>query len=423
LDVNASSSPPRFLLSVLGKDLIDHSVLVAEFAGEEQVKFQDAAEENYATEDRMAVKGKPTVSVIIPAYNAQAFIEETIRSVQQQTYPNLEILVVDDGSKDCTSAIVERYAKDDPRIRLFSQQNKGVAAARNLAISEATGKYIAPIDADDIWYPTKIERQVDALERAGEKAGVAYTWSVSLDDKSRVVDAGPKWDLEGEVYQALVLRNFIGNASVPMFRRSALETVGGYNEQMRALDAQGCEDWDICLRCAERYEYCVVKEYLVGYRCYSESMSYNHAAMGRSYDIVMNEVRRRHAEIDARVYRWSRSIFYLYLTHKSNVCGDLRNSLRWLVGALREDKAVLLLPWVVRCLLTRSARLSIAFAMQCLGKDGSRWCRIKPPSATPVSNTTYEEVIATRDRIPRRLWDRVQLQRWVLITNHRSYSC
>ena len=371
----------------------------------------------------MALDPYPIVSVIIPAYNAEAFIEQTLKSVVQQTYPHLEILVVDDGSKDCTAAIVTEFAEKDPRIKFFQQQNKGVAAARNFAIARSSGKYIAPVDADDIWYPTKIERQVAALEYGGEKAAVAYTWSVSLDEKGNVVDAGPKWDLEGEVYQALVLRNFIGNASVPLFRRSALDEAGFYNEKLREEDAQGCEDWDICLRCAEKFEYRVVQDYLVGYRCYSESMSYNHAAMGRSYEFVMQEVRRRHPEIEQRVYRWSKSIFYLYLTHKSNVCGDIRNSLRWLLGALKEDKAVLLLPWVVRCLTTRLIRVSVASTLQYFGKDSSAWQRVRTVQPALVQPMSFEEVVACRDKLPVRLWDRVQLQRWVLITNYRSYSC
>jgi len=378
---------------------------------------------NYDREEPMAIDPHPIVSVIIPAYNAEAFIEQTLNSVLQQTYSDLEVIIVDDGSKDCTGAIVKAFAERDPRITFYQQRNKGVAAARNLAIEKSSGKYIAPVDADDIWYPTKIEKQVAALEHGGEKAAVAYTWSVSLDEKGNILDAGPKWDLEGEVYQALVLRNFIGNASVPLFRRSALNETGLYDEQMRAQDAQGCEDWDICLRCAEKFEYRVVQEYLVGYRCYSESMSYNHAAMGRSYEMVMRKVQERHPEIQPRVYRWSKSIFYLYLTHKSNVCGDLRNSLRWLLGALREDKAVLLLPWVVRCLATRTVRFTLASLFHFFGKDGGAWQQVRTAQPELAQPMTFEEVLANRDKLPRRLWDKVQLQRWVLITNRRSFSC
>ena len=140
------------------------------------------------------------------------------------------------------------------------QQNLGVAAARNLAIERASGEYIAPLDADDLWYPSKVEKQVKSLEMGGTKAGASYCWCISVNEKSQVLGVGPKWDLDGEVYQPLVLRNFIGNASVPLFRRDYLQKIGGYNADLRARKAQGCEDWDICLRLAEVCEFRVVKE-------------------------------------------------------------------------------------------------------------------------------------------------------------------
>ncbi|HEY9862115.1 MAG TPA: glycosyltransferase family A protein, partial [Candidatus Obscuribacterales bacterium] len=93
----------------------------------------------------------PLVSVIIPAYNAERFIARTLESVLNQTYQNIEVLVVDDGSSDRTPEIVHHFAEIDARIILFHQSNAGVAAARNLAIQHAKGEFIAPLDADDIW--------------------------------------------------------------------------------------------------------------------------------------------------------------------------------------------------------------------------------------------------------------------------------
>jgi glycosyltransferase involved in cell wall biosynthesis len=102
----------------------------------------------------------PLVSVIIPAYNAAKFIAETIESVLSQIYQNIEIVVVDDGSQDETSTIVRQFAARDRRVRLIQQANAGVAAARNCAIQNSQGEFIVPIDADDIWYPQKIDKQV-----------------------------------------------------------------------------------------------------------------------------------------------------------------------------------------------------------------------------------------------------------------------
>src|SRR5947209_4924853 len=122
------------------------------------------------------------VSVIVPAYNAENFIGETLNSVLAQTYENIEVIVVDDGSRDLTAAIVKNAARRDRRVKLLRQQNLGVAMARNLAIARSSGEYIAPLDADDIWYPSKIEKQVRSLETGGRKAGASYCWCVSINE-------------------------------------------------------------------------------------------------------------------------------------------------------------------------------------------------------------------------------------------------
>ncbi len=100
------------------------------------------------------------VSVIIPAYNACVTVERTISSVVNQTYSNLEVLVVDDGSTDETALLVQRMADADPRIRLLQKPNGGLVSARNFGIAHASGEFIAPIDADDLWHPEKIAKQV-----------------------------------------------------------------------------------------------------------------------------------------------------------------------------------------------------------------------------------------------------------------------
>src|SRR5438874_4376035 len=107
------------------------------------------------------------ISVIIPAYNAEQFIERTIDSASQQTHRNLEIIVVDDGSTDQTASIVKRLTKKDRRLRLIRQPNAGVAAARNRGIKESRGDYLAPLDSDDLWHHTKLEKQLHVFSRGG----------------------------------------------------------------------------------------------------------------------------------------------------------------------------------------------------------------------------------------------------------------
>jgi glycosyltransferase involved in cell wall biosynthesis len=359
------------------------------------------------------------VSVIVPAYNAENFITETLDSALAQTYENIEVIVVDDGSRDLTAAIVKNAARRDRRVKLLRQQNLGVAAARNLAIERASGEYIAPLDADDVWYPEKVEKQVQALEAGGPKAGASYCWCISINEKGQVLGLGPKWDLEGEVYQPLVLRNFIGNASVPLFRREYLQKIGGYNADLRAQQAQGCEDWEICLRLAEVSEYRVVKEYLAAYRCYSQSMSYDHSAMAKSYALVLEDAQRKHPEIARRVYRWSKGMFYLYLATKSNACGDLHTSYKWLWRAVRQDWSSLLLPWVDSQLVKGTLRWLASPFMR------SAWQRLGSFRADEVLDVPIHEIPRVYEKIPvpTTWWDRIQSQRWARITDYRSYCC
>src|SRR4051812_8060223 len=100
----------------------------------------------------------PTVSVIIPAYNAEAFVGRTLASLRAQSFTDFEAIVVDDGSKDATAAVVQAVVEADPRFRLIRQANGGVAVARNRALAEVRGRYVANLDADDLWRPQFLER-------------------------------------------------------------------------------------------------------------------------------------------------------------------------------------------------------------------------------------------------------------------------
>ena len=117
------------------------------------------------------------VSVLVPAYNAASTIAETLASALAQTHESLEIIVVDDGSSDNTAAVVEDFSARDSRVIFVRQTNGGVASARNAALSMARGSFVAPLDADDLWHPEKISRQMRRLAEAGSATGVA---SISL---------------------------------------------------------------------------------------------------------------------------------------------------------------------------------------------------------------------------------------------------
>lgn len=286
---------------------------------------------------------RPLISVIIPAYNAEEFIAKTLESVLSQTYQNIEVLVVDDGSTDTTAEIVKSFAQKDSRISLFQQSNAGVAAARNLAIQKSQGEYIAPIDADDIWDLQNLEKKVKCLSSSAPSVGIVYSWSLDINEKGLLTGGFYNSTIEGKVYTALVYKYFIGNASSSLIRRACFEKIGGYNCQLKLQNAQGCEDLELHLRIAEHYQFKVVPEFLVGYRQITSSMSCNFAAMAKSHSLIMADVRQQHPEIPSSIYRWSSSNFYIYLAFRSNSSGNYRSTLFWLYRACKEDFLMVIL--------------------------------------------------------------------------------
>src|SRR5206468_11089124 len=142
------------------------------------------------------------------------------------------VIVVDDGSRDRSAASVGARASRDRRLRLSRQANRGVAAARNGGIAASRGELIAPLDADDIWDPSKIERQVARMLELGEDTGLVYCWWLWIDSDNVVLDYSPQWRVEGASADALLQVNYVGCASNPLFRRSHLAAVGGYDETL-----------------------------------------------------------------------------------------------------------------------------------------------------------------------------------------------
>lgn len=146
------------------------------------------------------------VSIVTPAYKASAFVGDAIRSVLAQSYPNFEMLVVDDGSPDDTAAKVAEFARQDDRIRLISQANAGPAMARQRALDHARGRYIAFLDSDDFWLPAKLERQLAFM--AATDAPLTYT-------QFRRVDAlGKRPGQLIEVPERLTYRELLGNTAI-----------------------------------------------------------------------------------------------------------------------------------------------------------------------------------------------------------------
>lgn len=206
-----------------------------------------------------------TISVIIPAYNAERTILETIKSVQQQTFSDFEIIVINDGSTDRTVELIQSIK--DERVKIFSYQNGGLPVARNRGITHAGGEFIAFLDADDMWTPDKLELQLKALQQHPE-AGVAYSWTYFKFEEEEHSYADNSSSFEGNVYADLLVRNFLHNGSNPLVCRRAIESVGFFDPTLKS-----CEDWDFYLRLAARWSFVLVSKPQIIYRQSSTSMA------------------------------------------------------------------------------------------------------------------------------------------------------
>ena len=222
----------------------------------------------------------PLVSVIVAARDAGSTLADTLESVRRQTVTDLEVIVIDDGSTDDTVARVARVT--DPRITLASFPGAGISTARNRGIARARGAYLSFLDADDLWTPDKLERQLEALRRRAD-AGVAYSWTCEIDSAGRPLGPQPPVRHEGDVYAQMLLAFFLGSGSNALLRRAVIETVGQFDPGL-----QGVEDWEYFLRVAARWPFVVVPRYQILCRQTPHSLS-SHAEMMREQSLRVAE--------------------------------------------------------------------------------------------------------------------------------------
>ncbi len=240
---------------------------------------------------------QPAVSVLIPSYNHARFLPATLKSVFDQTFTNYEIVVVDDGSTDGSVELLGSYGT---RIRLFTQSNCGTYPTLNRCIAESRGCYLAILNSDDLWAPTKLEKQVALLE-AQPQVGLVHTDGRFIDAEGQVLAGNPlgfEWPRtpSGNIIEALVRCNKIIASSV-LVRRECFERLGGFRE-----DLFGSGDWEMWFRIALEYDIAFIDEPLTFYRVHGANASFQHR---RVYE---DDVRVREETIHANIPRlWQRA--------------------------------------------------------------------------------------------------------------------
>ena len=242
----------------------------------------------------MSTELHPLVSIIVPAHNSEAFIESSLESALAQTYPNIEVIVVNDGSTDRTSLILERYSD---RIQVLDQTNQGAGVARNTGIRQARGKYIAFLDADDLWVESKLELQVQYLQQNPDIHAVYNQWlelypnetgayilpelqQPDADEEIRI-----NKDLSGWLYNKLLMDCILHTSSV-LVSRSIVETVGNFDPAFR----KG-QDYDYWLRLSRKTQIAKLDYVLSFYRINKTSITnrpadinYNAKVLGKAID-------------------------------------------------------------------------------------------------------------------------------------------
>ena len=209
----------------------------------------------------------PKVSVVMPVYNGERFLRESLDSVFAQTFQDFEVLCVDDGSTDNSAAVFEQYGV---RIRVLRQKNAGQSAARNAGVILAKGQYIAFLDQDDLWYPSKLLRQLAAIE-ANSRVVLVHCDFDRIDEKGRMVQ-----ERAGTIERASALASpmgqLIGEAlifpSAMLIRREGFARSGGFHAEL-----QGFEDFDLIARLKQQGEFVMVEERGMAYRLHGQGFT------------------------------------------------------------------------------------------------------------------------------------------------------
>ena len=243
------------------------------------------------------------VSVVIPCYNQAQFLQGAVDSVRTQTYPHVEIVVVNDGSTDETAAV----AAANPGVRYVEQTNRGLSAARNVGWRASRGDYLVFLDADDLLLPSAIELGMRTIAEHPECAFVSGQHRrLTNDGRARVV--GP-WVVASDHYLALLSGNYIGMHATVLYQRGALEESGGFDEDLRAV-----EDYDLYLRIARHHPICCHSDVVADYRLHGGNMSRDigmmftsvHAVLRRQEPFIKSDARRE------RAYQRGVRSFWLY---------------------------------------------------------------------------------------------------------------
>jgi glycosyltransferase involved in cell wall biosynthesis len=272
---------------------------------------------------------RPPVSVVLPVRDGERFVREAVGSVLAQTYSDLELIVVDDGSTDATPDVLAGFR--DERLRVLPQEPSGLVAALRRGVAEARAPLVARMDADDVSEPERLERQVELLDRR-PRVGMVATWTAVIDEEGRELRREVLPAAHADLARRLLLRNPFQHGSV-ILRREALDEAGGYRGDYGAN-----EDYDLWRRFARSWELACVPEVLYRYRVHAGAVTKTDPERIARRERLRSELWR---EYDARAYDVRGTVARLRSAEADIRCGLEADQRALAREALRRGRPVL----------------------------------------------------------------------------------
>lgn len=280
---------------------------------------------------------KPTVSVNLCCYNSEKYLRETLQSVVEQTYKDWELVIINDGSSDSTESIISEYIKHGYPVIYQYQENKGLGASRNEALKLSQGEFIAFIDHDDIWMPTKLEKQMPLFER-NPMVGLVFCDSIFLKDNKNLYRLYKKdRPLRGMVFRDLLARYSLSMETVIVRKKTLLSLDHWFDDTLIMA-----EEMDLFLRIAYNWELDYVDEPLCKWRIHEESESYKHAYLiPKEKELILEKLTRLYPDFRERyskeIEEQKRMINYQWALSKWKD-GSIKEARRYLKPYIWKDK-------------------------------------------------------------------------------------
>ena len=280
---------------------------------------------------------KPLISVVITAYNVESFIVQSIVSALNQTCTNLEVIVVDDGSKDGTVKAVEQF--DDARLRLIQKENGGCASARNAGVEVARGDFISFLDGDDFWMLNKLERELKCFE-SHPHADLVFSLSLIVDEHGESLGILKSNTHRSFSFDDLLVENPIGNGSAVLIKKKALDQAGLFDESLPASS-----DTDMWLRIARlnNENFICLPQIFTCYRRRASQTTSDYRRMEKSYELILAKARLIAPNVSRGLERRSRcnaNRYHAYIAYEE---GDLKAARRQLLRSFMSAPVSFLL--------------------------------------------------------------------------------